>query len=99
MSNVRPGGLSWSVLGAVHRLRGEAYGVLIRREITERTGRAPSYGGIYTTLARLEQDGLLRSYDGEPTPERGGRAKRFYELTGLGATALQQATAEIMRQA
>lgn len=98
MSNLRPGGLSWSVLMAVHKRRENAYGVTIREEIAEKTGRQPSYGAVYTTLARLETEGLLVSHEGDPTPERGGRAKRFYRLTGEGAASLKAATAQIASQ-
>src|SRR4051794_4787414 len=89
MAKVRLGGLSWNVVLAVHRLRGEGYGVTIRREIADMVGRDVPFGAIYTTLARLERDGLVGSREGDPTPERGGRAKRFYTLTGRGAAALQ----------
>lgn len=83
---------------AVHRRRGNAYGVTIRDELRERTGREFSFGAIYTTLQRLEADGLLSSHEGDPTPERGGRAKRFYELTGRGVVSLQEATSGLMSQ-
>ena len=83
------GGLSWQTLLAVHRLRGNAYGVTIRQEISSRMGREIAVGAVYTTLTRLERDGLLSSYEGEPTSERGGRAKRFYQLTASGISAMQ----------
>ncbi len=95
MDRLRPGGLAWNVVLAVHRLRGEGYGVTIREDIAARTGREVSYGAIYTTLSRLEQDGVLRSREGEKTPERGGRAKRFFELTGLGVKHLEAAFREV----
>jgi PadR family transcriptional regulator, regulatory protein PadR len=95
MEKLRAGGLSWSVVLAVHRLRGDAYGVTIRRDIAERMGKDVSFGAIYTTLSRLERDGLMRSREGDPTPKRGGRAKRFYELTGHGISALQASAQEI----
>ena len=79
------------VLLAVLRLKGEAYGVSIRAEISKRTGREPSAGALYTTLDRMEQKGLLTSRMGEPTPERGGRAKRFYVVTTAGAAAITRA--------
>lgn len=95
MDKLRPGGLSWDVMMAIHKQRGDAYGVTIRRHIAERSGREVSFGAIYTTLARLERDGLVRSRDGEPTPARGGRAKRYYDLTGHGTMALQTSLQEI----
>jgi DNA-binding PadR family transcriptional regulator len=79
------------VLLAVLRLKGEAYGVAIRTEISTRTGREPASGALYTTLDRLEQKGLLKSRTGEPTPQRGGRAKRYYKVTAAGAAAISRA--------
>jgi PadR family transcriptional regulator, regulatory protein PadR len=79
------------VLLAVLRLKAEAYGVSIRAEISERTGREPSSGALYTTLDRLEKKGLLISRTGEPTPQRGGRAKRYYNVTAQGAAAIARA--------
>jgi len=68
------------VLLAVLRLGDEAYAVAIRDEIQRCTGRDVSRGAIYITLDRLETKGYLSSRFGDPTPERGGRAKRFYAL-------------------
>jgi DNA-binding PadR family transcriptional regulator len=79
------------VMLAILRLRKQAYGVAIRAEISQRTGREPASGALYTTLDRLEQKGLLKSRLGESTPKRGGRAKRYYQLTALGATAITRA--------
>jgi len=76
------------LLFAILRLDDSAYGVTIRREIEERTGRRTSPGAIYTTLERLEQRGLVASSVGGATPERGGRRKRFYRLEPAGAKAL-----------
>src|SRR3989337_2513358 len=78
------------VLLALIRLRDNAYGVTIRREIERRTGRNVSIGAIYTTLDRLEEKGYVTSHMGDPTPERGGRAKRFVTITAAGANALQE---------
>jgi len=79
------------VLLAVLRLGETAYGVSIREEIAARTDRDPSPGALYTTLARLEEKGLLTSRLGAPTPDRGGRAKRFVKLTAKGAEAISRA--------
>lgn len=80
------------VLLAILRLRSAgAYGVSIGREIAEHTRRRPTPGAIYTTLDRLEGKGFLTSAAGEATPERGGRAKRYYEVTAEGQAALRQA--------
>lgn len=83
------------MLLAILRLKqAGAYGVAIRREIAERTLRRPTPGAIYTTLERLEGKGLVTSRVGDATPARGGRAKRFYEVTRAGLQALQQTHTE-----
>ena len=79
------------VLLAILRLKGHAYGVSIRTEIAQRTGREPASGALYTTLDRLEQKGLLKSRIGEPTRQRGGRAKRYYDVTASGTVAVARA--------
>jgi DNA-binding PadR family transcriptional regulator len=73
---------------AVARLRAEAYGGTIRREIQERTGRRPSIGAMYSTLDRLTEKGYLRATDGPREPGRGGRPKRFFVLKRAGILAL-----------
>jgi PadR family transcriptional regulator PadR len=83
------------VLLAVMRLGTAAYAVPIREEIEERTSRRVTRGALYVTLDRLEQKGYLGSRLADPTPERGGRAKRFYELTPAGALALEQSWAAL----
>ena len=85
------------VLLAILRLGDRAYGVTIREEIHERTDREPAPGALYTTLDRLEEKGLVRSHLGEPTPERGGRAKRFFEVTALGVKAVARAQRSFQR--
>lgn len=79
------------VLLAVLRLGKEAYGVSIQREILACTRRAVSPGALYTTLGRLEAKGALASTEGAPTPERGGRAKRFYTVTREGKRMVVEA--------
>ena len=79
------------VLMGVLRLADEAYGAAIRREIHARSGRDVSINAVYTTLDRLETKGLLRSWTGEPTAQRGGRRRKFYALTPTGVTALRHA--------
>lgn len=76
---------------ALARLDQQAYGMAIRQEIENRTGREIGIGSIYSALDRLERKGLVGSSLGEPTAERGGRAKRFYHLEGSGVRALEQA--------
>jgi DNA-binding PadR family transcriptional regulator len=79
------------VLLGVLRLEDDAYGAAIRREIHERSGRDVSINAVYTTLDRLERKGLLRSWVGDPTPQRGGRRRKFYALRPAGVAALRQA--------
>jgi len=76
---------------AVARLQEDAYGVAIRQEIEERSDRPVAIGSVYAALDRMERKGLIRSKVGEPTPERGGRAKRFYKLSPPGLKALVDA--------
>jgi len=78
------------VLLAVLRLREAAYGMSVRREIAERTGRDVSIGAVYATLDRLATKGLVTSVLSDPTPERGGRAKRSFRLTGAGIHAVNR---------
>jgi len=79
------------VLLGVLRLADEAYGAAIRQEIHVRSGRDISISAVYTTLDRLESKGLLRSWIGEPTAQRGGRRRKFYLLRPAGEAALRQA--------
>lgn len=79
------------VVLAVLRLGGQAYGVTVRQEIESRTRREVSIGAVYATLDRLEAKGYVKSRLGDPTPERGGRSKRFFEVTAKGLTAVNRA--------
>jgi len=79
------------VLLAILRLGDDAYGVTIRREIAECTEREPAPGALYTTLDRLEEKGLVSSKYGDPTPERGGRAKRYFTVTAVGVRGVARA--------
>ncbi len=78
------------VVLALLRLGDRAYGVTVRQEIEARTEREVSIGAIYATLDRLEAKGYVKSELGEPTPERGGRRKRFFHVTAKGAAALSR---------
>jgi PadR family transcriptional regulator, regulatory protein PadR len=78
------------VVLALLRLADRAYGVTVRREIELRTSREVSIGAIYATLDRLEAKGYVKSHLGEPTPERGGRSKRFFHLTAKGVEAVNR---------
>ncbi|MDQ6737853.1 MAG: PadR family transcriptional regulator [Gemmatimonadota bacterium] len=85
------GSLELTALLAVARLGDDAYGLAIRRDLTERTGRVYSVGAVYTTLQRLEDKSLLRSHSSDPLPIRGGRSRRHFTLTGAGARAVRDA--------
>lgn len=79
------------VLAAVLSLGDEAYGVTIHAKVEEFSQpKSVALGAVYVTLDRLEDKGMISSWLSEPTPERGGRAKRCYRLQGLGERALQE---------
>lgn len=76
------------VLLTVASLGDEAYGVSIKADIEKRSDRTISIGALHSTITRLEEKNYLKSWLGEPTQERGGRRKRFFELTQQGKVAL-----------
>jgi DNA-binding PadR family transcriptional regulator len=77
------------VLLAILRLGDDAYGVPIRLDIERRTGRALTVGALYRTLDRLEDKGFVSSAFGDPTPERGGRSKRYFKVRPIGLRTLR----------
>jgi len=77
------------ILMALLHLKDNAYGVTVRREVEQRTGRRVSIGAVYATLDRLEKKGYVSSFQGDPRPERGGRAKRFFRIERTGTVALR----------
>ena len=77
------------VLLAVLQVRDDAYGVTVHQELERRTKRKVARGAIYMTLDRLEKKGMLSSYLTDPTPERGGRARRCYRATKPAIAALR----------
>jgi DNA-binding PadR family transcriptional regulator len=79
------------ILLAILRLGDGAYGVTIRAELAERGGRTVAPGALYTALERLEAKHAITSRMGDPTPQRGGRAKRYVKVTPLGREALTRA--------
>jgi DNA-binding PadR family transcriptional regulator len=79
------------VLLALLRLNNDAYGMEVREEIEKRTRREISYGAVYTTLDRLEQKGYVAHRLGDATPERGGRAKKYFRALPEGREALRAA--------
>ena len=85
------------VLLAILRSGEDAYGVPIRRAIVDRSGRDVSLAAVYKTLTRLEEKGLVAARVGDPTPERGGRRKRYYTLTSAGQRAVRQSV-EVLRR-
>ena len=85
------GGFELLVLFALIRLGDEAYGVPISDAIKESSGREVAIGSVYITLARLESKGLVSSRLGEPTAERGGRAKTYFRITTKGLREVRQA--------
>lgn len=91
------GEFEYLMLTAVARLGEGAYGVVIRQEIEDATGRPCSLGALYTTIDRLEQKGLIRTSMGDPTPQRGGRPKRMVRITPKGAQAASAFYNAVMR--
>ena len=79
------------VMLSILLLEKNAYGVTIQDELDQRMNRKSSRGALQTALTRLEEKGLISSYYGEPTAERGGRRKRYYEVTNSGLATLQDA--------
>ena len=90
MSGGSLGDFEKMVLLAILQLGGESYGAPILEEIEGRTGRVPSSGSLYVALRRMEKRGLLSSSFGDPTPERGGRAKRFFRIEPRALKLLRQ---------
>jgi PadR family transcriptional regulator, regulatory protein PadR len=85
------GGFELMVMLALMRLGEDAYGVPISREIEERSGREVALGSVYATLERLEEKGFATSRFGDSTPERGGRAKRYFHITEKGLREVGEA--------
>lgn len=87
------GDMEHLVLLAVLRLGKDAYGIPILEEVSARSGREVSRATVYVALKRLEQKGLVASRLGDSTPERGGRAKRFFKIKPAGLRALRDSRA------
>ena len=86
----RLGEFEFIVMAAVLQLGEDGYGAAVRDEIQRRLSRSVTLGAVYSTLDRLEKKGLVRSWMGEPSPERGGKAKRFFAVEAPGTRALRQ---------
>jgi PadR family transcriptional regulator, regulatory protein PadR len=94
------GEFEYLMLTAAARLGDDAYGAAIRQEIEDATGTPCSIGALYTTLDRLEKKGLIKTWMGDPTPERGGRPKRMVRITPKGieaATSFYNAVRRVSR--
>jgi PadR family transcriptional regulator, regulatory protein PadR len=83
------GEFEYFILSSAARLGDDAYGAAMRQDIAAITGRQCSIGALYTTLDRLEQKGFIKTWIGEPSPKRGGRAKRMVRVTGKGIREAQ----------
>jgi len=90
------GGFELLVLLALIRLGDEAYGVPISEAIEDSSGKEVAMGSVYITLERLEQKGFVSSRLGEPTAERGGRAKTYFRITAKGLREVRQARRTLM---
>ena len=97
MPDIYLGELEQIVLLAVLRLGDEAYAVPILEQIEAQTGRKLARGALYTALDRLEVKGCLRSRVGDPLPERGGRARRYFTVTPAAIRSLKQSRLALMR--
>ena len=97
MPDIYLGELEQIVLLAVLRLGEEAYAVPILEQIEAQTGRTLARGALYTALDRLEAKGCLRSRLGNPLPERGGRARRYFTVTPAAVRALKQSRLALLR--
>ena len=84
------------VLGAILHLGDQAYGVSIQREIENRSGQSTSTATVYLALNRLEEKGYVKTKIGDAEPQRGGRRKCFYNLTGAGEKAFKESLASLM---
>ena len=90
------GNFDLMLLLALLRLGEDAYGVTIAEELEEQTGREVVVASVYATLERLQERGLVTSTLGESTPERGGRAKRYFRITGAGIREARDARRSLM---
>jgi PadR family transcriptional regulator PadR len=85
------GNLELMVLLSLMHVGDNAYGVPISQEIEARTGRDVALGSVYAALDRLEKKGFVTSTLGDPTPERGGRAKRYFQISAKGVREVRDA--------
>src|SRR6476620_2041150 len=97
MSREALGNFELMILLAILRVGEDAYGVPIAEALEANSGKAVLMGSIYAALDRLERKGLVTSAMGDPTPERGGRAKRFFHVTGKGLREVKAAQRTLTR--
>ena len=97
MADDIPSDFEQQVLLAVWRLGEEAYGGSVRDELEERADKSVTQGAVYVTLVRLEKKGMLRSWMSDPTPIRGGKAKRCFEILPSGIEGLRAARSAMDR--
>jgi PadR family transcriptional regulator, regulatory protein PadR len=90
MAQDTPGPLEFQLLSVLLEHPRDAYGVTIMQRVEERTGRTRSLAAIYAALDRLQEKGMVSSWWGEPTAERGGRRKRYYKIEASGAEAVRR---------
>ena len=90
---MRHGTFEFAVLLVIRQLGEDGYAVTIREALERETGEPAARGALYTSLARLEDKGLVHSRMGDPLPVRGGKARRYYALTAAGESVLQSARA------
>ena len=95
MSESYLGEFEQMVLLVILRLNDEAYGMSIMEELERRVGRDVSRGAMYVTLDRMESKGLVASRVADPTPERGGRGKRYVQVSATGLAALRKSRAAL----
>jgi len=79
------------LLLSIWRLKENAYGVTIRAQLKEVTGKTWAYGALFVMLSRMEKKGYLTSYFTEPMPHRGGKSKRVFQLSKIGIQVLEEA--------
>ena len=91
------GNFELMVILALIRLGDNAYGVPICEELEKRTGRDVAIGSVYAALERLEDKGFVTSEIGEPTPERGGRAKKYFRVTGRGLKEVKETRRSLVK--
>ena len=97
MYSIVLGEFEYILISAAAALGGGAYGVAIREEIATATRRTCSIGALYTTIDRLEKKGLVKTWVGESTPARGGRAKRMVRVTATGVQAAKEFYETVIR--